>query len=132
MNGFKVLRLKNSSLEGVFMSQVLILAQIIIFLSIWIVWVFRFDNIVLEFQQYGFSSLFRNFIGALKISLASIILIGIWNPHLVLIPSIIMALLMLAAQWTHFRVRNPFKKYLPSMALLVLCLLVIKAHAGQF
>ncbi len=113
------------------MSQILILSQIIIFLSIWIVWVFRFDNIVLEFQQYGFSSLFRNFIGALKISLASLILIGVWNPKLVLIPSIVMALLMVAAQFTHFRVRNPIKKYIPSLALLILCLVVINGHLGQ-
>jgi hypothetical protein len=49
----------------------------------------------------------------------------------VLIPSIIMALLMLAAQFTHFRVRNPLKKYLPSLALLLLCLVVINGHLGQ-
>ena len=39
------------------MQNFLVISQIIISLSIIIVWVFRHDNIVLEFKQYGLSNL---------------------------------------------------------------------------
>ena len=58
------------------MENVLVLSQIIISISILIVWVFRYDNIVIEFEQYGLSSLIRNIVGASKIS-ATILVIGI-------------------------------------------------------
>jgi len=37
------------------MENISFLAQLVIALSIIIVWVFRYDNIVKEFQQYGLS-----------------------------------------------------------------------------
>ena len=55
------------------MQNLLILSQIIISFSIVVVWVFRHENIVLEFKQYGLSNLLRNIVGALKISLATIL-----------------------------------------------------------
>ena len=61
------------------MENALVLSQIIISISILIVWVFRYDNIVLEFEQYGLSSLLRNIVGASKISLATILVMGIWH-----------------------------------------------------
>ena len=42
------------------MENISILAQLIVALSVIIVWVFRYENIVLEFKQYGLSSLVRN------------------------------------------------------------------------
>ena len=57
------------------MENVLVLSQIIISISILIVWVFRYDNIVIEFKQYGLSNLLRNIVGASKISLATILVI---------------------------------------------------------
>ena len=53
-------------------------AQIIIAISIAVVWVFRFDNIVKEFNQYGLSDLMRSLVGAAKISLATLLVAGIW------------------------------------------------------
>ena len=37
------------------MENIIVLSQITISISILIVWVFRFDNIVVEFEQYGLS-----------------------------------------------------------------------------
>ena len=42
------------------MENISIIAQIIVAISIIIVWIFRYDNIVLEFKQYGLSDLVRN------------------------------------------------------------------------
>ena len=46
------------------MTNYSIVAQIIVALSIVYVWIFRFDNIVKEFNQYGLNALTRSFVGA--------------------------------------------------------------------
>lgn len=100
------------------------IAQIIVAISISVVWIFRFDNIVKEFKQYGLSDLTRTIIGAAKISLATLLVAGIWYPSLVLIPALLMAFLMLSAQYFHFKVNNSWFKHMPSLFLLLLCLFI--------
>ena len=112
------------------MNTLVILAQLIIAVSIVIVWVFRFDNIVLEFKQYGLPDLVRNMVGAAKIALATLLVAGIWYPQLVLVPALLMAFLMVCAQLAHVKVHNPLVKYVPSFLLLLLSLFVAAAHAG--
>lgn len=99
-------------------------AQIIIASSVLYVWIFRFDNIVKEFKQYNLSDLTRTMVGAAKIALSTLLVAGIWYPSLILIPSLLMAFLMISAQYFHFKVRNPFQKRLPSLLLLVLCFFI--------
>ena len=70
------------------MQNLLILSQIIISFSIVVVWVFRHENIVLEFKQYGLSNLLRNIVGALKISLATILVLGIWYHEFLFLSSL--------------------------------------------
>ena len=101
-----------------------IIAQIIVALSILYVWVFRFDNIVKEFKQYGLSDLTRSLVGATKIAMSTLLVAGIWYPDLVLIPALIIAFLMLSAQYFHFKVGNPWQKHMPSLLLLILCLFI--------
>ncbi|MDG1398492.1 MAG: DoxX family protein [Polaribacter sp.] len=103
------------------MEQLIKLAQIVLPISVAYVWVFRFHNVVKEFKQFGLSDLTRNMVGASKISVATLIFAGIWYSSLVFIPSILMGLFMIAAQFFHFKVKNPFIKHLPSLILLMLC-----------
>jgi hypothetical protein len=105
-------------------------AQVVIALSIAIVWIGRFDNIVREFRQFGLPDIVRSLVGAAKISLATLLVAGIWYPSLVLVPALGMAFLMLCAQGAHYSVRNPLHKFLPSLGLLLLSLFVAAAHAG--
>jgi hypothetical protein len=70
-----------------------------------------FDNIVKEFKQYELSDLTRMIVGA-KIASATLLIVGIWYPSLVLIPTLVMAFLMLSAQYFHFKVNNPWLKRL--------------------
>jgi hypothetical protein len=100
------------------------IAQIIIALSIIFVWIFRFDNIVLEFRQYGLSDLTRSMVGGAKIALATLLVAGIWYPSLVFIPALLMGFLMVSAQYFHYKVSNPLIKRLPSFFLLLLCILI--------
>lgn len=93
-------------------------------LSVAYVWIFRYDNVVKEFRQFGLSDLTRNFVGATKIALATLLVAGIWFPSLVQIPSVLMGLFMISAQYFHFKIKNPLIKRLPSLILLILCAVV--------
>jgi hypothetical protein len=100
------------------------IAQIIVALSIIYVWIFRFDNIVKEFKQYGLNDLTRSIVGSAKIALATLLIAGIWYPQLILIPALLLAFLMLSAQYFHFKTGSPWQKHLPSLLLLILCLFI--------
>jgi len=106
------------------MENLLSLAQVVVALSVAYVWIFRYDNVVKEFKQFGLNELTRNFVGATKIALATLLVAGIWYPSLVTIPSVLMGLFMIAAQYFHFTIKNPFSKHLPSLILLILCVII--------
>ena len=65
------------------MENISLAFQLIVAVSVLIVWIFRFDNIVIEFKHYGYSDLLRNFVGASKIS-TSAFLISVSYTHLTL------------------------------------------------
>lgn len=106
------------------MNTYTIIGQLVIAISVGFVWIFRFDNIVKEFKQYDLSDLTRNIVGATKIALSTLLITGIWFPVLVFIPALLMAFLMVCAQFFHFKVKNPWIKHLPSLLLLALSLFV--------
>jgi hypothetical protein len=107
------------------MENIIQLAQIIVAISVIYVWVFRYHNVLTEFNQFGLNDITRNAVGASKISLATLLITGIWFPSLVLIPAILMGLLMISAQYFHFKIKNPLIKHLPSLLLLLLCVFII-------
>ena len=115
------------------MEKLSILAQLTVSVSVIIVWVFRRDNITLEFKQYGLSKLSQNIVGAIKISLATILTLGAWYIEVkdaVIISSLLMAFLMICAQYYHVKVSNPWSKFMPSIALLILCLFIAATSYG--
>ena len=109
------------------MENILILSQLVIAFSVLIVWVVRYENIVLEFEHYKLSALTRNFVGALKISLSTILILGIWYNELLFFSSLIMAFLMICAQYYHFKFKNPIHKFIPSFLLLLISLFIASA-----
>ena len=112
------------------MENLSIIAQLIVSISIIIVWIFRYENIVIEFKDYGYPDLLRNVVGAAKISLATILILGIWYEELLFVSSLLMAFLMLCAQFSHFKAKNPIYKYIPSLFLLILCLFIAAHNIG--
>ena len=112
------------------MENIAILAQLIIAISILVVWVFRFDNIVVEFKQYDLSDLIRSIVGASKIALATLLVVGIFYEEVVFISALLMAFLMVCAQIAHIKVKNPLSKYIPSFLLLILSLFVAAVDFG--
>jgi uncharacterized membrane protein YkgB len=108
-----------------------ILAQVIVALSVVYVWIVRLPNIEKEFHEYGIPDLVRNTVGASKIALATLLIAGIWYPAPVLVSALLMAFLMLCAQYFHFKAKHPWQKYMPSLALLLLSLFVVAAYSGK-
>ncbi len=101
-----------------------IIAQILIALTILIIWIVRFSRVQREFKSYGLSDLTRNIVGAAKISLSTLLIVGIWYTDLLFISSLLMALLMVAAQYYHFKAKHPLLYFALSFILLLLCLFI--------
>ena len=106
------------------METLINLAQIVLALSVFYVWIIRYENVVKEFKHFGISDLTRNFVGGSKIALATLLITGIWYPSLVLISSLLMGFFMLSAQYFHFKFKSPFIKRLPSLFLLLLSAII--------
>ena len=112
------------------MDKIALASQLIVAFSVLFVWVFRFDNIIKEFKQYGLSDLVRNMVGASKISLSALLIAGVFYPGLVLFSSLGMAFFMFCAQLAHIKVRNPLIKFIPSLLFLVLSLFIAAVNMG--
>ena len=112
-------------MDILFMVEIL---QIITATSILFVWTVRYENIITEFQQYQLPAWLRDMVGILKISFAIMLLVGIYNEKFKLVGSCGLILLMLAALFTHIKIKNPFSKALPALTLLTFSTLILLSH----
>ena len=98
--------------------------------ALWIynVWFHRFDkdtgyrggnakNMREEFEEYGLSEKTMYAVGAAKVSLATLMLIGLFVPKLVRPASTGLAALMLGAIGMHFKVGDPVKRAIPALSV---------------
>jgi hypothetical protein len=117
------------------MDKVTIVVQIVIALGILNVWLLRPGKATTwrggaaktmkeEFAVYGLPPWFMPLIGFLKISLAVLLIAGIWIPEVTQPAAIGMAILMLGAVSMHVKVKDPAQKSLPAFTMLVLSLIV--------
>lgn len=125
---------------GVNMELVVTLVQVVIALGILNVWLLRRDkpteyrggksqNMKQEFSQYGLPNWMFTAVGVLKVSLAVLLLVGIWIKPVALFSAVIMATLMLSAVVLHFKIKDPVKKSIPALTMLVLCCTVVATLA---
>ena len=96
--------------------------KIIVGVSIFFVWVVRYSNIIEEFKQFQLPDWLRDMVGIFKLSFA--VMIQSDSAQLVLIGTGGIALLMGAALFTHFRVNTPYFKRLPSLSLMIICIML--------
>ena len=112
------------------------LLQIIVGLGILNVWILRSGKATAyrggdakslreEFAAYGLPFWFFCLIAVLKISFALALIAGIWIPSIVGPSAMGMAVLMLGAFLMHTKVKDPFKKSWPSLAVLLMCLTIV-------
>ena len=101
--------------------------------ALWIfnVWFNRFDkdtgyrggdatNLKEEFEEYGFSENTMYAVGAAKVSLASLMLVGLFKPKVTRPASIGLAAFMAGAIAMHIKVGDPVKRYLPALSVFSL------------
>lgn len=74
-----------------------------------------------EFAAYGLPFWFMCVVGVLKVGLAVALLVSLWHLPLAQPAAIGLGLLMLAAFAVHLKVKDPIKKALPSIAVLIMC-----------
>ena len=95
------------------------------------VWFNRFDkdtgyrggdakNMREEFEEYGLSENTMYIVGAIKVSLAGLLLAGHAAPRVVRPASIGLAAMMLGAIGMHVKVGDPVKRYLPALSVFSL------------
>jgi len=110
--------------------------QAIIAVSIFNVWILRVGkptswrggtakSMKEEFEAYGLPLWFMKSIGVIKLTLASLLIAGIFLPVLVKPAAIGMAVLMLGAIVMHVKVNDAPIKSLPASTFLVLSLLLV-------
>ncbi len=113
-----------------------IFLKVIIFATIFNVWFFRFNkptryrggdakSMKEEFEIYGFSNTAMYIIGAIKVILASGLLLSIWYPLLAIPMAAGMGIFMLGAIAMHFKANDPSIRSYPAFALLICCILII-------
>ena len=118
------------------MEMLVLASQLVIALGLLNVWLLRAGkptswrggeakNMREEFAAYGLPRWFMWVIGFLKVTLAILLIVGLWVPSIARPAAIAVAVLMLGAIAMHFKTGDPLKKSLPAISLLVLCLIVV-------
>lgn len=112
------------------MESISLFFQIVVAVSVYFVWIFRFHNVIAEFKQFGYSDVFRNFVGAAKMSISALLILGLCYNEITLYAALGMAFFMLGAQFSHLRVKNPFFQRLPSLVFLLMSLFIAAFNYG--
>lgn len=114
------------------MEKILVVLQLVVALGILNVWLFRLGkatpyrggdakNLREEFAAYGLPFWFMCVIGALKVGLAIALIAAIWFRSVAQPAAIGLGVLMLGAFVMHLKVKDPFTKALPSVAVAAMC-----------
>jgi uncharacterized membrane protein YphA (DoxX/SURF4 family) len=107
------------------MHAVSVLLQALVAGSTLFVWVVRYENIVEEFKHYRLPDWLRDLVGVLKVTFSILLLAGIQQSVFAVMGALGIAGLMGCAFVVHLRVKNPFAKMLPCLALLGISLAIV-------
>lgn len=121
------------------MDKLMIVLQVAIALGILNVWVLRTGkptpfrpgnarSLKEEFRAYGLPDWARVLTGTAKLSLAALLIVGIWYQQVAVYAAIGLAVLMLGAVAAHVKVRDPFVKSVPALTMLGLCLTIVLGY----
>ena len=116
--------------------NLLLIFNLIIALGIINVWLVRFQqetqwrggeakSLKEEFQVYGLPIWFMYIVGFMKITLAILLIIGMWIPKINLYTSMAMIILMIGAVIMHIKVNDPLKKSIPAFSIIILLIGII-------
>ncbi len=117
------------------MGYITIFLQIIVAFGLLNVWIIRVNqktpyrgsessSLKDEFIAYGLPLWSFYVIGFLKISLAILLLLGLWKPFLVFPTALVLSFIMVGAIWMHIKVKDPLKKFIPASIMLFLSIAI--------
>ena len=123
------------------MTELTILSQVIVGCVVLSVWTFRYNRATAwrggeartmqeEFETYGLSRWVLGLTRVTKISLAVMIMVGIWFTQLAIPAALAMAALMTVAVAMHIKVGDAWTKSAPAFTMLLLCLLVVYGYSS--
>ena len=118
------------------MESIKIIIQGIIALGIFNVWIIRLNkpsvfrrgdsqNMESEFKTYGFKNSFMKIIRFSKLSLACLLIAGIWFPNLVDVSAFLIGCFMIGTIGVHIKINDPLIKSLPAFTILALTSILI-------
>jgi len=97
--------------------------KIVAGVAIFFVWVVRYENIRKEFEDYRLPTWVRDLTGILKISCACMLQFN--DANIVQLGALGISGLMISAVTTHIRLKSTFRKYIASVAMLSISLLIL-------
>ena len=113
------------------MQTITLILQVVIALGLFNVWLLRFSRstpyrggaagtMPEEFLAYGLPRWSTYLVGLLKLGAGLALIIGLWHPHWVRPAALLIVGLMVGAIFLHFKIRDPLKKNLPALVMLIL------------
>ncbi len=119
--------------------------QVVVALGLLNVWLLRFgqatgyrggnaQNLKQEFAAYGLAPWVFFTVGALKVSSALVLIIGLWLPTAALGAALVVSVLMLGALGMHLKIKDPIQKSIPAFLMLVMSVTIasVIASTGLF
>jgi len=92
--------------------------KIVVAVSIFFVWVPRYDNIIVEFKKYNYPDWLRDMVGILKLTFALMLILD--DRLLILTGAGGLILLMIGALGTHFKIKNNVKWMIPAISQILM------------
>lgn len=121
-----------------FITQLYIVSalQIIIAIGLLNVWLVRFhkptkyrgagaENMEQEFRAYGLPVWFMYLIGAAKLVIAAVMIIGLWVPVVVVPAAFVLGVLMIGAISMHIKVRDNIVRTIPAILMFAMSVVII-------
>ena len=125
------------------MEWIKIVLQLIVAIGIYNVWLVRFGkstkwrggsatDMKSEFEAYGMPHWFMMVIGFMKVTFATLLIVGIGFPMLVAPAAIGLTSLMVGAIGMHIKVKDPLLKSLPAFTMFSLSLILALISLEDF
>ncbi|MBJ2174401.1 DoxX family protein [Aureibaculum sp. A20] len=117
------------------MNYLIIAFQVIVGISILNVWLLQAKKptkwrggnattIIEEFEAYGLSATLCYTIGFIKVTLAILLIAGIWYPMFTQPAALGLAALLSGSILMHIKIKDPLLKSFPAALFLVMCLFI--------
>jgi len=110
--------------------------QVILALGLINVWIVRFhhstqyrgagaESMEQEFHAYGLPTWFMYIVGGIKLSIAVLLIVGLWFSFLVDASVILLGILMIGAIVMHVKIHDSLVRTLPAIAMLLMVVIVV-------